>query len=1404
MRFFHLILTLVLINCYYVNASLPVTAKAKILNASNKNEVLRHEEFAQYVSKYSLNYDSEGEYQARLKIFSDNLIAIEKHNSEGHSYQQGITPFTHMSAAEFEIYATSGRRKNNNGRHKSPELEALNAKMPIFDAPENTIAPEHRKLQSPQSKDWRDVPGVVTPVKDQGQCGSCWTFGATGSMESSYAVMTNPIRTAATSATQSVFPPFYGFSEQNFIDCDPLSDGCNGGNVESAYMFANVMGGVPTEKTYPYLNLNDAATHTCDTAKSKIIYPNTITVDAAPWTNVRSGDVSALEAAVLYQPVSISIQAGPNSEGGISPVQSYAGGVITLDDGCGQNLDHAVLLVGFNIDPAFTNMMYPNGIPYWIVKNSWDINWGINGYMYIERSVRNACGVLTDPKFPNLKGTSILPTQAPTPVPVVHDATVVTPFLPADNKTAVVNKPLPIIEDVRQVLVRTTDIVINLPTEIANSPRIFTNVPVYLLNIYQNSREQAFWAASINVQTLSGTNRLYLFLMAPEMFSDDGNIRITAQLAGYSTYIPAVINGLTLWAMTIGLLQCQSCQRDMITDFTTIGIGAKNVRFEIGPMVPTPFPTLAPPSAEPTSAPPPPPTPPTPPGGITTGTIQMTYYSSSSCDMNNDVQFSQIGMPAGVCSWSNTDQAYEIWFLPDASTIAPGPGPLSTVIRMYSDPACTSKISSTSYELTIRTCTYDSSLDSYYMIDIAYDNKNPGWAVPSTLPKGSAVGVYGYTTDIGCRFNDLSTLAYYEVRQKNVCQPMLVNSAPSSVKTDACDIFGNINTFSYTDLMCGNGATSYDPFTFSATSCEFDTTNQLFFVTNCGFLGDPIYATGSISGTIITTGYLSSDCTGTAWQVNSTSWGLCQLNLEIPSSKGAYYRNIFDSATRTSTTIYYSDDACSQMTSTPAVIINYPATVCQYEPSNGGSYTVEFVDSTNGYILPPNRSVGPANSTLWEYDSKVECTVRDKAGALKVATTAVGVCLPVLDSEEYFSKKLACTTDASGGIAVNVLTFSDNKCLQGMQVSAMSLPSFSCTDDQSGWARLDCTQGTNVNTGSKIITAMQTKRYFQPDCSDTPFETSVLTFGLCIPSDNLSLGPYMQYFVDLPTNQYTWHYYIDNQCTSLLSSSDLLIPYEQVCGSQMFPTSDSRGVFITTTALKTSNGVAPDATIPGTSSRKVTFTSLTDCQSNNRRAVTSDVATVLYTCHATPLDMYGYQSTMNTCYNVYSLSVNEYYDSLCQTVVNMNSQVNVNCLLDPLTGLYSTITCSATSPTPMPTGPSSDNSNIANIGNGGKSNGDATSAVFGAIAAVIVLLGSGGFLWYRHNKALAIAAAAAINDADPSKTSSENGNPIHSASAGEINIETSSIGDLYNKDKTLDRSSQAIHKEVTNVAVTQI
>lgn len=282
----------------------------------------------------------------RLQIFADNYDAIEAHNAGESSYKMGLNKFSHLTLEEFQETVHSGT--------KPPALRRKGDK--VHSAPSDMTA-------VPESVDWSTT-GAVTPVKNQGSCGSCWSFSATGGMEGAYWIK------YATSVS---------FSEQEFVSCDNVDNGCNGGWMDDAFAFAKKNGGICSESDYPYTSGNGVE-GACKTSCTAIANSA-----VASWTDVTAGSVDALTSAVAQQPVSIAIQANQVA------FQSYKSGVLTGK--CGQRLDHGVLAVGYGT--------WTDGTPYWKVKNSWGEDWGMDGYILIERSSADLCGVLDAASYPS-------------------------------------------------------------------------------------------------------------------------------------------------------------------------------------------------------------------------------------------------------------------------------------------------------------------------------------------------------------------------------------------------------------------------------------------------------------------------------------------------------------------------------------------------------------------------------------------------------------------------------------------------------------------------------------------------------------------------------------------------------------------------------------------------------------------------------------------------------------------------------------------------------------------------------------------------------------------------------------------------------------------------------------------
>lgn len=312
--------------------------------------------FAEWMQKYNIKI-GDGEFLRRLEIFAENFENIEAHNKMKSTYTLGLNAYSHMTNDEFNEYFHLGEYSKVNPH--SLKKSALSTD-------------ESSNVSNPQAVDWRTTAGVVTPVKNQGNCGSCWSFSATGGLEGIYG------------QTYAQTSSWTGFSEQELVSCDKVDGGCNGGWMDDAFAWIQRNGGICSESSYPYTSGNNGQDGSC--AQSSCT--NVANSKVGSWVDVTAGSVSALETAVAKQPVSVAIQANQPA------FQSYSGGVLT--GRCGNNLDHGVLAVGYNNDASIY------GVPYWIVKNSWGAGWGVGGYIYIEKSSADLCGILDAASYPLL------------------------------------------------------------------------------------------------------------------------------------------------------------------------------------------------------------------------------------------------------------------------------------------------------------------------------------------------------------------------------------------------------------------------------------------------------------------------------------------------------------------------------------------------------------------------------------------------------------------------------------------------------------------------------------------------------------------------------------------------------------------------------------------------------------------------------------------------------------------------------------------------------------------------------------------------------------------------------------------------------------------------------------------
>jgi len=228
----------------------------------------------------------------------------------------------------------------------------------------------------PEDVDWV-TSGAVTPVKNQGGCGSCWAFSTTGSLEGAIQLATGELVVLA---------------EQQLVDCDgPVNRGCQGGSMDIGLRYAKDHD-FCKEESYPYEAKNgDCRASSCTSVVKKGLITG---VKEIGIPMLVPASEQALQSAVAHQPVSVGVDA--------AKFQNYASGTFEVGD-CGTKLDHGVLVVGYGTD---------NGTEagkYWKVKNSWGPAWGMDGYVKLRRGVggKGTCGVLVNPSYPVTGGVSI-------------------------------------------------------------------------------------------------------------------------------------------------------------------------------------------------------------------------------------------------------------------------------------------------------------------------------------------------------------------------------------------------------------------------------------------------------------------------------------------------------------------------------------------------------------------------------------------------------------------------------------------------------------------------------------------------------------------------------------------------------------------------------------------------------------------------------------------------------------------------------------------------------------------------------------------------------------------------------------------------------------------------------------
>jgi len=301
--------------------------------------------FTEWMVQYGKSYMPE-EFFTRYEVFKSNMDFVIAHNAANASYTVELNKFADLTRGEFKAVYLGYK----------PEIRLHPKSAKKFNWLYEIDAPN---AYPSGSLDWTQK-GAVTGVKDQGQCGSCWAFSTTGSMEGTIQIAHGVLTS---------------LSEQELVDCGARYGnlGCNGGLMDRAFKYA-MDNGLCSEAAYPYTAKDGTCRSSSCTAQ-----PYT---KLSGYTDVTSGSEPSLGAASDMEPVSVAIEADQ------SGFQLYHGGVFT--GVCGKNLDHGVLLVGYGVD---TNQNY------WKVKNSWGTSWGEAGYIRMIRD-KDECGIADEPSYP--------------------------------------------------------------------------------------------------------------------------------------------------------------------------------------------------------------------------------------------------------------------------------------------------------------------------------------------------------------------------------------------------------------------------------------------------------------------------------------------------------------------------------------------------------------------------------------------------------------------------------------------------------------------------------------------------------------------------------------------------------------------------------------------------------------------------------------------------------------------------------------------------------------------------------------------------------------------------------------------------------------------------------------------
>jgi len=287
-------------------------------------------QFGAFKERYGRVYATHDEHEKRFAIFAENLNYIEKLNARNDGATYGVTQFADLTREEF---------KEQNLMNAVPQLSQ-----------NGRVSPSLNATTLPTSFDWATHnPPVVTPVYNQGQCGSCWAFSATENIESRWALAGHPLVSLAM---------------QQIVSCDTTDYGCSGGWPYNAYQYVMGAGGMELNSKYPYTAQNGA----CEFQRSAVVAK----ISSWEYVTQNQDEDQMRNYLVAKGPLSVCVDA--------SSWSFYTGGVYPASS-CTTSIDHCVMATGYDVTGG-----------YWIIRNSWGTSWGINGYMHLQYGA-DACAV---------------------------------------------------------------------------------------------------------------------------------------------------------------------------------------------------------------------------------------------------------------------------------------------------------------------------------------------------------------------------------------------------------------------------------------------------------------------------------------------------------------------------------------------------------------------------------------------------------------------------------------------------------------------------------------------------------------------------------------------------------------------------------------------------------------------------------------------------------------------------------------------------------------------------------------------------------------------------------------------------------------------------------------------------